>query len=135
MNIKKIRPMFTTVITTCDVFTEDDIKDTLIDSDSMLGQPKPYQTVVAVGNAVNNVKEGELVVVDFSRYAKKKYKDGSLKDGVIQENPIESFAFNTIELDGVEHLYLQSNDIMFVIEDYEMVDEMAVIAPENKLIS
>ena len=135
LNIKKIRPMFTTVITTCDVFSEEDVKNTLIDSDSMLGQPKPYQTVVAVGNAVNNVKVGELVAIDFSRYAKKKYKEGSLKDGVIQENPIESFAFNTIELDGVEHLYLQSNDIMFVIEDYEEIEEIAIVAPKSELIS
>ena len=116
-------------------FSEEDVKNTLIDSDSMLGQPKPYQTVVAVGNAVNNVKIGELVAIDFSRYAKKKYKEGSLKDGVIQENPIESFAFNTIELDGVEHLYLQSNDIMFVIEDYEEIEEIAIVAPKSELIS
>lgn len=135
INIKKIRPMFTTVITTCDVFSEDDVENTLIDSDSMLGQPKPYQTVVAVGNAVNNVKVGELVAIDFSRYVKKKYKDGSLKDGVIQENPVESFAFNTIALDGIEHLYLQSNDIMFVIEDYEEIEDIAVVSPKSELIS
>jgi hypothetical protein len=127
--------MFTTVITTCDVFSEEDVKNTLIDSDSMLGQPKPYQTVVAVGNAVNNVKVGELVAIDFSRYTKKKYKEGSLKDGVIQENPIESVTYNTLELDGVEHLFLQSNDIMFVIEDYEEIEEIAVVAPKSELIS
>ena len=46
-----------------------------------------------------------------------------------------SFAFNTIELDGVEHLYLQSNDIMFVIEDYEEVEEIAIVAPNSELIS
>lgn len=135
INIKKIRPMFTAIVTTCDVFTEDDVKNSLIDAESIIGQPKPYQKVVAVGSSVGNINIGDMVVVDFSRYAKKKFKEGSLKDGVIQENPIESYAYNTITLDGVEHLYLQVNDIVFVIEDYEEVEEMTIDAPENKIIS
>lgn len=123
INIKKIRPMYTAVITTYDVFTEEDVAGTLIGDDSMVGQPKPYQTVVAVGNMVNNIKVGELVAVDFTKYAQKKHKEGSLKDGVIQDNVIVSYALNTIMLDGVEHLFLQNNDIAFIIEDHEFVEE------------
>lgn len=137
INIKKIRPMYTAVITTYDVYTEEDVAGVLVDDASMVGQPKPYQTVVAVGNMVNNVKVGELVAVDFAKYAQKKHKDGSLKDGVIQDNIVVSYALNTILLDNVEHLVLQSNDIAFVIEEHEFVEEdtPALITGSKNIIS
>jgi co-chaperonin GroES (HSP10) len=127
--------MFTTVITTCDVFSEDDVKNTLIDSDSMLGQPKPYQTVVAVGNAVHDVKVGDVVAIDFSKYARTKHKEGSLKDGVIQDNPVVSYEFNSIVIDNKEHLFLHTNDILFVIEDYEEVEEVELITTSKEVVS
>ena len=43
INIKKIRPMYTAVITTYDVYTEEDVAGVLVDDASMVGQPKPYQ--------------------------------------------------------------------------------------------
>ena len=125
LNIKKIRPMFNALVTTFDVFEETE-SNGIIGADEMAGQPKPYQTVVAVGPAVAHINVGDIVAIDFSRYARKQHKDGSLKDGVIQDNPVVSYAFNTIPLDGVEHLFLYANDIQFVIEDHEMVEDMEI---------
>lgn len=135
MNIKKIRPMFNAIVTTFDVFEETDTNSAIIGADEMAGQPKPYQTVVAVGNAVNGINVGDVVAIDFSRYAKKQHKEGSLKDGVIQDNPVVSYAFNTIPLDGKEHLFIYSNDILFVIEDHEMVEDMEIITTQKEVVS
>ena len=134
LNIKKIRPMFNTLVTTFDVFEETE-SNGIIGADEMAGQPKPYQTVVAVGPAVAHIKVGDIVAIDFSRYARKQHKDGSLKDGVIQDNPVVSYAFNTIPLDGVEHLFLYANDIQFVIEDHEMVEDMEIITTQKEVVS
>lgn len=123
LNIKKIRPMFNAIVTTLDVFEETENTASIISADEMAGQPKPYQTVVAVGNAVQNINVGDIVAIDFSKYAVKKHKDGSLKDGIIQDNPIVSYALNTIPLDGKEHLFIHTNDILFVIEDAEEIDD------------
>ena len=123
INIKKIRPMFNALVTTFDVFEEVDSSSTIIGADEAAGQPKPYQTVVAVGNAVQGINVGDIVAIDFTKYARTKHKDGSLKDGIIQDNPVVSYAFNTIELDGKEHLFLHTNDILFVIEDFEEINE------------
>lgn len=135
MNIKKIRPMFNAIVTTFDVFEETDANSAIIGADEMAGQPKPYQTVVAVGNAVTGINVGDVVAIDFSRYAKKQHKEGSLKDGVIQDNPVVSYAFNTIPLDGKEHLFIYANDILFVIEDHEMVEEMEIITTQKEVVS
>lgn len=135
MNIKKIRPMFNAIVTTFDVFEEADTNSAIIGADEMAGQPKPYQTVVAVGNAVNGINVGDVVAIDFSRYARKQHKEGSLKDGVIQDNPVVSYAFNTIPLDGIEHLFLYANDIQFVIEDHEMVEDMEIITTQKEVVS
>lgn len=135
MNIKKIRPMFNAIVTTFDVFEETDTNSAIIGADEMAGQPKPYQTVVAVGNAVNGINVGDVVAIDFSRYAKKQHKEGSLKDGVIQDNPVVSYAFNTIPLDGKEHLFIYSNDILFIIEDHEMVEDMEIITTQKEVVS
>ncbi|MEE1303863.1 MAG: hypothetical protein U0K68_01750 [Agathobacter sp.] len=134
LNIKKIRPMFNALVTTFDVFEETE-SNGIIGADEMAGQPKPYQTVVAVGPAVSHINVGDIVAIDFSRYARKQHKDGSLKDGVIQDNPVVSYAFNTIPLDGVEHLFLYANDIQFVIEDHEMVEDMEIITTQKEVVS
>lgn len=137
LNIKKIRPMFNALVTTFDVFEETENTSEIIGTDEMAGQPKPYQTVVAVGNAVQNINVGDLVAIDFSKYAVKKHKDGSLKDGVIQDNPVVSYAFNTIPLDGKEHLFLHTNDILFVIEDSEEIEdnEKELITTKKEVVS
>lgn len=135
MNIKKIRPMFNAIVTTFDVFEETDTDSAIIGANEMAGQPKPYQTVVAVGNAVNGIEVGDVVAIDFSRYARKQHKEGSLKDGVIQDNPVVSYAFNTIPLDGIEHLFLYTNDIQFVIEEHEMVEDMEIITTQKEVVS
>lgn len=131
INIKKIRPMFNAVVTTFDVYEDTNTKTAVVGTDAVAGQPKPYQTVVAVGPTATGINVGDVVAVDFSRYARTQHKDGSLKDGVIQDNPVVSYAFNTIQLNGKEHLFLHSNDILFVIEDFdENVTEIITTAQE-----
>ena len=67
----------------------------------------------------------------------KKHKEGSMKDGVITDNPVIAYNFDTVEMNGKQCLLLQDRDIEYIIEDYEEVPDPApsvIELVENKLI-
>ena len=135
--IKKIQPMYTKILTTMCKYEEDEMTaGGLIDSTKTQGTLKEYQTVVAVGNSVRNVKVGDLVCVNPERYAVRKHEAGSLKDGVITDNPVIKYNFNIMELEGVPHLLLDENDVSFIITDYEEVKEQKsdLYVPKTQII-
>lgn len=117
MILKKIKPLFTSVVTTMDKYEDDVIVNGLVNQTA--GTLKEYQRVVAIGSSVRDIKVGDMVSINPSRYAVRKYEDGSLKDGVISQNPVMSYNFHTIEMDHSEYLLLQDRDIDFVIEEWE----------------
>lgn len=125
------------LVTTKDEYTDEGVsKGGLIVKSK--GTLKEYQRVVAIGPMVRNIQVGDLVCINPRRYAVKKYQDGSLKDGVIKENPVLSYNFNVIELDHIPHLLLTDQDIDFVIEDFkeeEEPQESTIIVPERKIIT
>lgn len=134
INIKAIRPMANYLVTTKDEYTAaNNSKNGLITK--LEGSLKEYQRVVAVGPMVRGIQVGDIVCINPKRYAKYKHQPGSLKDGVITDNPVISYNFNVIELDHVSHLLLTDQDIDFVIEDYEEEpDAPSIIVPETKII-
>ena len=135
--IKKIQPMYTKILTTMCKYEEDEMTaGGLIDSTKTQGTLKEYQTVVAVGSSVRNVKVGDLVCINPERYAVKKHEAGSLKDGVITDNPVIKYNFNIMELEGVPHLLLDENDVSFIITDYEEVKEQKsdLYVPKTQII-
>lgn len=135
--IKKIQPMYTKILTTMCKYEEDELTNGgLIDASKTQGTLKEYQTVIAVGNSVRNVKVGDLVCINPDRYAVKKHEAGSLKDGVITDNPVIKYNFNIMELEGVPHLLLDENDVSFIITDYEEVKEQKsdLYVPKTQII-
>ena len=129
--IKKVKPMFNGLITTMNKY-DNDIKvrgTDLIDS-SRASTVKEYQTVVAVGPMVRGIEVGDTVFINPKRYAVMKHKPGSLQDGVIKDNPVVGYNFDIVEIDGVEHLYLQDSDIKCVAE-VEEFNEAPLIITEN----
>lgn len=114
--------MFNKILVTANTYQEDQTigNTTLIDTTKKAGTLLEYQTIVAVGDTVRNVKPGDVVCIDPTRYAQRKHQEGSLKDGVITDNPITTYNFNMIELDGVPHILLFDSDISYIIEEYEL---------------
>lgn len=128
LKIKKIKPLFTSLITTMDKYEQDTITDGgLIDTTKQQGALKEYQTVLAVGDSVRNIKVGDLVCVNPSRFAVKKHKDGSMRDGIITDNPVITYNFDIVEMDEKQCLLLQDRDIDFIIEDFEEVTDTSLI--------
>lgn len=135
MIIKKIKPMFTGVVTTMKMLEEEDAKVGtlgLIDTSKMKQTIKEIQEVVAVGNNVSGIKEGDLVAVNPIRFAKMRHEEGSLKDGIISDNLVETFEFDILEINGEPHLLLDTRDIKYIIEEYEEFDpNPTLVMPEG----
>ena len=94
---------------------------------------KEYQTVVAVGDTVRGINEGDIVCINPTRYAVMKHNDKSMQNGIIGDNLVMGYKFNTITLDGKEHLMLYDQDIDFVVVESEDVEDEAaplLIQPE-----
>lgn len=123
LNITKVKPMFNVIVTTADKYEEDTKTGSIIDPTKSRGTLKEYQTVVAVGASVRDINVGDKVMIDPTRYAVMKHKKGSLKDGVITDNPVVGFNFNVVPINGVPHLLLFDSDIKFVFEGEEVPDE------------
>nr|UVN09353.1 MAG: chaperonin 10 Kd subunit [Bacteriophage sp.] len=137
LKIKKIKPMFTALITTMDKYEQDVTTGGLINVTKMQGGLKEYQTVLAVGGSVRDIKVGDLVCVNPARFAVRKHQAGSLKDGIISDNPVTTYNFDVVEMDDKQCLLLQDRDIDFIIEEFEEVPDPApstIIQPEKKLI-
>lgn len=131
INIKKVKPMFNAIITTMNRYEDDDDSDTLIKNTS--GSLKEYQTVVAVGGNVRDIKVGDVVQIDPSRYAQKQHREDSLKNGVVSDNPVMSYNFKTVLIDGEQCLLLYDSDISYIIEEYEEVNEPSTTSQELEL--
>ena len=124
LKIKKIRPMFTSLITTMDKYEQDKLTDGgLIDTSKQQGTLKEYQIVLAVGDSVRGIKVGDLVCVNPARFAVKKHDKGSMRDGIITDNPVVTYNFDVVEMDDKQCLLLQDRDIEYVIEDYEEIPD------------
>lgn len=127
--------MFTALITTMDKYEQDVKIGSLIDTSRQQGGLKEYQKVLAVGSSVRDIKVGDIVCVNPARFAVRKHQAGSLKDGVVTDNPVTTYNFDVVEMDGKQCLLLQDRDIDFIIEEYEKVPDPTpspIIQPEKK---
>lgn len=132
--IKKINPLFNMLVTTCNKY-DSNIKlagTDLLDS-TKANTIKEYQTVIAVGPSVRGIEVGDVVFINPARYIVRKHQEGSLKDGVITDNPVIGYKFETVEVDGKICLLLFDNDIKFTATIEEFDENPTIVLPDNKL--
>ena len=133
IEIKSIKPLFTGIITTADKYTEDDVYESGIVR-NVKGSVRDYQKVLAVGSSVRDIKIGDLVVLDYSPYAKKKFSDNSLRNDFV-DNPTVSIKVPIVTMDGKDAFLIDQRDVKYVIEDYEeIIPEKKADSPGVNLI-
>lgn len=124
IRVKKIKPMFTTVITTAEMLEEKDMMvGSIIDVSKAKKTIKEFQRVVAVGPHVNGIQVGDLVCVNPIRFGKPYQKRNSLNQAVEEYETMISYQFDFIEIDGQTCLKLQDRDIDYVVEEYEEIED------------
>lgn len=134
----KVKPMFNRIITTMNMYETDQYTaGGVIDTRKTQGSLKEYQTVVAVGDTVRGINVGDIVAINPTRYASMKHEDKSLKNGIIGDNMVVGYKFNTITINGIEHLMLYDQDIDFIVEESEDTEDPTsptIIQPEKPKI-
>lgn len=116
--------MFTGVVTTAYKYNEGVYitGSNILDPTKSKETLQEYQKVIAVGDAVTNIKVDDWVCVNPSRYAIMKYAKNSMKDNIEEYgNRIVSYNFNIVKINEEDCLLLDNRDIDFVLEEYEDV--------------
>ncbi len=126
LNIKKAIPMHSALIVTAERYNEEESTHNGILDTSKLNQVKDIQKVVSPSEmvAARGIKEGDVLLIDFKKYAKYKQKKNSMKETMDEHyDNILSFEIPTLLLDGREHLLIDMNDIALRVSEYEYVNE------------
>lgn len=139
MKIKKVKPIFTGVLTTADVLQDDVYDNGLIIATK--GTVSDVQKVVAVGGSVREVKEGDYVHIDpkyyFSGLKSNRGLDNnnnSIRQDVVGNDSNAEYMLPRINVDGVQYLALQERDFDYVVTDYEEDDTTSIIQPKTTII-
>ena len=124
--------MFNRILVTADKYEKDVKQGGVVVVTA--GTLKEYQKVISVGDTVRGIKEGDFVLINPVRYAVKKHKEGSLKDGIISDNPVDKNKLNFVDVNGTVCILLYDQDVDYVIQEYEETEDKVsnLILPEEK---
>ena len=132
IKVKKITPMFNRIVTTANRVEMDQKVNGIIIPEKLKGGYDEYQTVIAVGSMVHNIKPGDLVCIDPSAYGRPVHKEhiDSVK-GLSDDTVQMAYYVPTIEVDGKDCMFIADRDIAYKVDDYEEIkdDNPVVITP------
>lgn len=134
----KIKPLFNGIITTAEVYKNDQVlANGIIDSSRCENSIKEFQTVVSIGEAVRSVKVGDLVKINPQRFAIKDFGNNrSEMSKTINPPTITGYRFPILKIKDVEHLMISDRDIEYIVEEFEKIEEpkSKIFIPKKKLI-
>lgn len=135
LHVTKIKPLFDHLLITADRFEKDMIHSGVILANK--GDLKLWQTVVAVGSVVRDIKVGDKVMINPNDFAVKKYNKNSVQND-LDNNPVltYNFPFETIDDEKGEpkdYLYISDRNVKYVFEGIEK-DESLILPGKPKLV-
>lgn len=135
LHVTKIKPLFDHLLITADRFEKDMIHSGVILANK--GDLKLWQTVVAVGSVVRDIKVGDKVMINSNDFAVKKYNKNSVQND-LDNNPVltYNFPFETVDDEKGEpkdYLYISDRNVKYVFEGTEKEDSL-ILPGKPKLI-
>lgn len=137
LHIKKVKPLFTSVITTGDKFEEDMVEGNIIIARK--GDLKLWQKVIAVGSCVRDIEVGDMVMINADNYAVKKYDKNSVQNDM-DNNPSLGYKFNWVTIDDEkgnpqECLLLNDRDLLYAFEGEEKKESLITPGKPKIIVS
>ena len=134
LHIKEIKPLFTSIVTTGEKYSEDMRDNGLIVANK--GDLKAYQKVLAVGSSVRDINVGDTVMIDITHFAVMKYDPNSIKEDM-DMNKVIKWNIPWVMIDdekGVPQdcLLITDRDVKFVFEGDETNE--SIIIPNKPTI-
>lgn len=135
LHVTKIKPLFDHLLITADKFEKDMVHNGVILAGK--GDLKLWQTVVAVGSVVRDIKVGDKVMINPNDFAVKKYNKNSVQND-LDNNPVltYNFPFETVDDEKGEpkdYLYIFDRNVKYVFEGTEK-EESLILPGKKKLI-
>ena len=135
LHVTKIKPLFDHLLITADKFDKDMIHNGVIVAGK--GDLKLWQTVVAVGSVVRDIKVGDKVMINPNDFAVKKYNKNSVQND-LDNNPVltYNFPFETVDDEKgnpKDYLYISDRNVKYVFEGLEK-DDSLILPGKPKLI-
>ena len=137
LKVKSIKPLFTGVLTTANKYETTSTKNGIIISAKQTeGHIKEYQTVVKVGSSVREIKPGYIVLINPSRYLRKKFDENSIRDD-FDKNPTIEINIPTVVINDKEYFLIEDRDVAYIIDDCEEIPDTkpSIIMPKNTTIN
>lgn len=137
LKVKSIKPLFTGVLTTANKYETTSTKNGIIVSAKQTeGHIKEYQTVVKVGSSVREIKPGDIVLINPSRYLRKKFDENSIRDD-FNKNPTIEINIPTVVINDKEYFLIEDRDVAYIIDDCEEIPDTkpSIIMPKNTTIN
>lgn len=137
LKVKSIKPLFTGVLTTANKYETTSTKNGIIVSAKQTeGQIKEYQTVIKVGSSVREIKPGDIVLINPSRYLRKKFDENSIRDD-FDKNPTIEINIPTVVINDKEYFLIEDRDVAYIIDDCEEIPDTkpSIIMPKNTTIN
>lgn len=142
LKLRKITPIGSQVLVTESLYGWDDANEAGIIVHKK-GDIKTYQEVIAIGRDVSFVKPGDMVEINFFRFAELEKDPKSVKS-IEGSNRMVSLRLNEVEMEGtdgepVNCFLIDQRDIKYILEDYDEVTyekkkEVLIVPPKQKLI-
>lgn len=135
LHVTKIKPLFDHLLITADKFEKDMVHNGVILAGK--GDLKLWQTVVAVGSVIRDIKVGDKVMINPNDFAVKKYNKNSVQND-LDNNPVltYNFPFETVDDEKGEpkdYLYISDRNVKYVFEGTEK-EESLILPGKKKLI-
>ena len=137
LKVKSIKPLFTGVLTTANKYETTSTKNGIIISAKQTeGHIKEYQSVVKVGSSVREIKPGDIVLINPSRYLRKKFDENSIRDD-FDKNPTIEINIPTVVINDKEYFLIEDRDVAYIIDDCEEIPDTkpSIIMPKNTTIN
>lgn len=121
LHIKKIKPMFTSIVTTGERFESDYVESGIIVANK--GDLKLWQKVLYVGSSVRDIKPGDMVMLNMQNYVVRKYDKNSIQND-LDNNPKIRYNLKWVTIDDKdgnpqECLLFQDRDVEYIFEGEE----------------
>lgn len=139
LNIRRIKPIGSQVLVTEEIYGYDDVNPAGIIVHRK-GDLKYHQQVIAVGDDVRFVKPGDIVEINFYKYAETRYEKGSLKE--LEDTTVVKLRLNEVDLvdennELVPCFIIDERDVRYILEDFDEVtynnkDEEELISGHRK---
>lgn len=148
LKLRRIKPIGSQILVTESLYGWDDVNEFGIIVHKK-GDIKTYQEVLAVGKDVSFVKPGDVVEINYYRFAEFEKDPNSVKS-LEGANTAVNLRLNEVEMEGADGepvtcFLVDQRDVKYILEDYDEVTydkkkmlvvekpKVKLILPDNKI--